>query len=58
MTYDYESDPWRAKHVVNIVALVEAPVEADFLYLVPLKVVVIADQGVHVAVQALQVVDR
>ena len=55
---DYESDPGRGKHVIHEVALVVAPEVAHFANLDALQVVVVADERVHVAVQALEVIDR
>ena len=57
ITYDNESNPRWSKHVIDEVCLVEAPVVGDFADLETLEVVVAVDERVHVAVQALQVVD-
>ena len=57
-TYDDSSDPGWAQHVVDVVVLVVAPVEAHFADLVPLQIVVRTQQSVHVRVQSLQVIDR
>lgn len=54
---DNESNPRWSKHVIDEVCLVEAPVVGDFADLETLEVVVAVDERVHVAVQALQVVD-
>ena len=55
---DYKSDPRWREHVIHEVVLVVAPIVTDFANLHALQVVIVADEGVHVAVQALQVVDR
>lgn len=55
---DNESDPGRREHVIHEVVLMVAPIVADFADLHALQVVIVADEGVHVTVQALQVVDR
>ena len=36
----------------------EAPIVANFADLVSLQIVVVVDQGIHIAMQALQIVDR
>ena len=52
-TYHNEANPGRAEHVVDVVVLVVAPVEADLADLEPLQIVVRSHQCVHVRVQPL-----